>query len=94
VLNAGGANCFTGPEGFALTHATAEKAAGLLDNTGASEVLVCSTGLIGELLPAGAVLQGIERAVAGSLTRCGRGYCLVAGDFDHRFTSQDFGEDP
>ena len=64
VLNAGGANCFTGPEGFALTHATAETLAGLLDNTGASEVLVCSTGLIGELLPAGAVLQGIERAVA------------------------------
>jgi len=64
VLNAGGANCFTGPEGFALTHASAETLAGLLDNTGASEVLVCSTGLIGELLPAGAVLQGIERAVA------------------------------
>ncbi len=64
VLNAGGANCFTGPEGFALTHASAETLAGLLDNTGASEVLVCSTGLIGEPLPAGAVVQGIERAVA------------------------------
>ena len=64
VLNAGGANCFTGPEGFALTHSSAETLAGLLDNTGASEVLVCSTGLIGEPLPAGAVIQGIERAVA------------------------------
>ena len=26
VLNSGGANCFTGPQGFQLTHATAEKA--------------------------------------------------------------------
>jgi len=64
VLNAGGANCFTGPEGFALTHQSAETLAQCLGDTGASQILVCSTGLIGELLPADAVLQGIERAVA------------------------------
>lgn len=64
VLNSGGANCFTGPEGFQLTHATAEKAAEVL-GTGAANILVCSTGLIGELLPAGAVLQGVEAAIAG-----------------------------
>ncbi len=63
VLNSGGANCFTGPEGFQLTHATAEKAAALL-GTGAGNILVCSTGLIGELLPAGALLQGVEAAIA------------------------------
>jgi len=67
VLNAGGANCFTGPEGFALTHASAEKTAeavggALGADVSAANVLVCSTGLIGELLPAGAVIQGIERA--------------------------------
>jgi glutamate N-acetyltransferase/amino-acid N-acetyltransferase len=67
VLNAGGANCFTGPEGFALTHASAEKTAdavgGVLGvEVSASDVLVCSTGLIGELLPAGAVIRGIELA--------------------------------
>ena len=67
VLNAGGANCFTGPEGFALTHASAEKTAdavgvALGTEVSAADVLVCSTGLIGELLPAGAVIQGIEAA--------------------------------
>ena len=72
VLNAGGANCFTGPEGFALTHASAEKTAeavgqALGADVSASDVLVCSTGLIGELLPAGAVIQGIEVA-AGVLS--------------------------
>ena len=64
VLNSGGANCFTGPEGFQLTHATAEKAAALLGDVGAGDIAVCSTGLIGELLPVGAVIQGVEAAVA------------------------------
>ncbi|MEL0148662.1 MAG: bifunctional glutamate N-acetyltransferase/amino-acid acetyltransferase ArgJ [Pontimonas sp.] len=64
VLNAGGANCFTGPEGFQVTHATAEKAAQLLGDRGASEIQVCSTGLIGELLPAGAIINGLELALA------------------------------
>jgi len=64
VLNSGGANCFTGPEGFQLTHATAEKAANLLGDVGATEIQVCSTGLIGELLPAGALLHGLELALA------------------------------
>jgi glutamate N-acetyltransferase / amino-acid N-acetyltransferase len=67
VLNAGGANCFTGPDGFALTHASAEKTAAAVGqalgtDVSAADVLVCSTGLIGELLPAGAVIQGIELA--------------------------------
>jgi glutamate N-acetyltransferase/amino-acid N-acetyltransferase len=69
VLNAGGANCFTGPEGFALTHQSAEKVASCLSDhhsmdVSAGDVLVCSTGLIGELLPAGAVLSGIDLAVS------------------------------
>ena len=64
VLNSGGANCFTGPEGFHLTHATAEKAAELLEGVSALDVLVCSTGLIGEMLPGGAVIQGVEAAIA------------------------------
>ena len=28
VLNSGGANCYTGPEGFQTTHAVAEQVAG------------------------------------------------------------------
>jgi glutamate N-acetyltransferase/amino-acid N-acetyltransferase len=69
VLNAGGANCFTGPEGFALTHHSAEVTALALTGAlgrevSAADVLVCSTGLIGEMLPAGAVIQGIEAAIS------------------------------
>jgi glutamate N-acetyltransferase/amino-acid N-acetyltransferase len=61
VLNSGGANACTGPEGFQTAHATAEKAADLL-GCGAGEVAVCSTGIIGEQLPRDTVLAGVEAA--------------------------------
>jgi glutamate N-acetyltransferase/amino-acid N-acetyltransferase len=69
VLNAGGANACTGPQGFQDTHTTAELAAKLLD-AGAAEVAVCSTGLIGELLPMAKLTAGVEAAVR-SLTADG-----------------------
>jgi glutamate N-acetyltransferase/amino-acid N-acetyltransferase len=62
VLNSGGANACTGPEGFQTTHATAERAAERL-GCGAVEVAVCSTGLIGAQLPRAAVLAGVDAAV-------------------------------
>ncbi|HEY2724040.1 MAG TPA: bifunctional glutamate N-acetyltransferase/amino-acid acetyltransferase ArgJ [Pseudonocardiaceae bacterium] len=65
VLNSGGANACTGPGGFQDTHATAEQVAKALD-CGAIEVAVCSTGLIGERLPLGALLDGVDTA-AGEL---------------------------
>ena len=65
VLNSGGANACTGPEGFADTHRTAEHLAGLLD-VAAQDVLVCSTGLIGERLPMEPLLAGVTTA-AGRL---------------------------
>jgi glutamate N-acetyltransferase/amino-acid N-acetyltransferase len=65
VLNSGGANCFTGAEGFQTTHETAE-AVGEALGVSAGDVLVCSTGLIGEQLDrekliAGANLAAVER---------------------------------
>ncbi|SNR84863.1 glutamate N-acetyltransferase [Haloechinothrix alba] len=66
VLNSGSANAATGPPGFQDTHATAEKVAEVL-GTGAIDVAVCSTGLIGERLPMQAVLPGID-ACAASLS--------------------------
>jgi len=63
VLNSGGANACTGPEGFQTTHATAEKAAEVL-GCGAVEVAVCSTGIIGEQLPRAALVAGVEKAAA------------------------------
>ncbi|MET7739979.1 bifunctional glutamate N-acetyltransferase/amino-acid acetyltransferase ArgJ [Streptomyces sp. NPDC005385] len=64
VLNSGGANACTGPKGFQDTHATAEKVAGALGDTGAGSVAVCSTGLIGVLLPMDRLLPGVDLAVA------------------------------
>jgi glutamate N-acetyltransferase / amino-acid N-acetyltransferase len=50
ILNSGGANACTGPEGFANTHRTAELVADAV-GVGAIDVAVCSTGLIGVRLP-------------------------------------------
>lgn len=63
VLNSGGANCYTGPEGFAMTHATAEQVAGLT-GADAGDVVVCSTGLIGQSLDASRLAAGVEAAAA------------------------------
>lgn len=59
VLNSGGANACTGPQGFADTHKTAEHVAQLL-NVSSGEVIVCSTGLIGELLPMPKIIAGLN----------------------------------
>ncbi len=75
ILNSGGANACTGPQGFQDTHATAEAVAAALSDwgteTGAIEVAVCSTGLIGDRLPMDNVLSGVQEVVhemAGGLT--------------------------
>ncbi|TRW83357.1 bifunctional glutamate N-acetyltransferase/amino-acid acetyltransferase ArgJ [Mycolicibacterium sp. 018/SC-01/001] len=75
ILNSGGANACTGPAGFQDTHATAEALAAALSDwgteTGAIEVAVCSTGLIGDRLPMDKVRAGITEIVhemAGGLT--------------------------
>jgi len=62
VLNSGGANVFTGPEGFQDSHQTAEKvAAGL--GVSAGDVVVCSTGLIGVRLASEKLFAGIGPAI-------------------------------
>lgn len=67
ILNSGGANACTGPGGFQDTHATAEAVAAALSDwgteTGAIEVAVCSTGLIGDRLPMDKVLAGVSNIV-------------------------------
>ena len=63
VLNSGGANACTGPDGFQDTHATAERLAAALDDS-AGEIAVCSTGLIGERLPMDLILPAVDTAVA------------------------------
>jgi glutamate N-acetyltransferase/amino-acid N-acetyltransferase len=75
VLNSGGANACTGPGGFQDAHATAEALAAALSEwgseTGAIDVAVCSTGLIGDRLPMDKVLAGVADVVhemAGGIT--------------------------
>ncbi|AFP40145.1 Arginine biosynthesis bifunctional protein argJ [Mycolicibacterium smegmatis MC2 155] len=75
ILNSGGANACTGALGFQDAHATAEAVAAALSDwgteTGAIEVAVCSTGLIGDRLPMDKVLAGVTEIVhemAGGLT--------------------------
>jgi glutamate N-acetyltransferase/amino-acid N-acetyltransferase len=63
VLNSGGANACTGPQGFQDAHKTAEHAASLLQQS-SSEIFVCSTGMIGEFLPMKKILSGLDIVAA------------------------------
>jgi glutamate N-acetyltransferase/amino-acid N-acetyltransferase len=67
VLNSGGANACTGHQGFQDTHRTAEEVAATL-GLSAADVAVCSTGLIGELLPMDKVSAGITTAATALAT--------------------------
>jgi glutamate N-acetyltransferase/amino-acid N-acetyltransferase len=69
VLNSGGANACTGPQGFSDTHRTAEHVGQLL-NVSSAEVVVCSTGLIGELLPMDKIIRGLD-SIAKNLSSDG-----------------------
>jgi len=66
LLNSGGANACTGPQGFSDTHLSAETVANAL-KISSSEVAVCSTGLIGELLPMQKIIAGIDQ-ISRSMT--------------------------
>ncbi|GEA83918.1 MAG: bifunctional glutamate N-acetyltransferase/amino-acid acetyltransferase ArgJ [Cellulomonas sp.] len=61
VLNSGGANVCTGPDGFLDVHRTAETVGAAL-GVSPGDVVVCSTGLIGERLPIDTLLAGIGPA--------------------------------
>ena len=63
VLNSGGANCYTGAEGFQTTHAVAERTAEKL-GVGAVDVVVCSTGLIGLKNDRDDLLAGVDACSA------------------------------
>ncbi|MFE3446979.1 bifunctional glutamate N-acetyltransferase/amino-acid acetyltransferase ArgJ [Nocardia sp. NPDC059180] len=67
ILNSGGANACTGPGGFQDTHRTAEELATALSNwgteTGAGEIAVCSTGLIGDRLPMDKLIPAVTEIV-------------------------------
>ncbi len=70
VLNSGGANCYTGAGGFQTTHETAEAVAERLE-VSAGDVLVCSTGLIGEQLDLDLLKTGVWDATLAITTDSG-----------------------
>lgn len=61
ILNSGGANACTGAEGYRQSSLTAQTVANLV-GAAPQNVAVCSTGLIGELLPLDRVLAGAKAA--------------------------------
>ena len=63
ILNSGGANCYTGAEGFQTTHVVAERTAEGL-GIGSVDVVVCSTGLIGLKNDRDDLVRGVDDAVA------------------------------
>ena len=76
LLNSGGANACTGPEGFADTHQSAEAVAKSL-GISSSDVAICSTGLIGIRLPMPQILEGISKA-SEQLSNDGLSDCAAA----------------
>ncbi len=76
MLNSGGANACTGAQGFLDTHRTAEQVAEVL-GLSAGDVVVCSTGLIGELLPMDKISAGID-AAAAALSPAGHEAAAIA----------------
>ncbi len=64
VLNSGSANAFTGAQGFADVHTTAEAVAAAL-GISAADVGVCQTGVIGVLAPMDKLLAGLGPLVEG-----------------------------
>ena len=70
VVNAGNANCCTGAPGDADAAAMARR---LAEKLGAppEQILVCSTGIIGERLPMNKILNGIDAAYASARAATG-----------------------
>jgi glutamate N-acetyltransferase/amino-acid N-acetyltransferase len=76
ALNSGGANACTGPAGDSDAERTAEHLAKLL-GVPASDVALCSTGLIGERLPMDQLLAGVEAATAGAFAAGGQSAAIA-----------------
>ena len=78
IVNSGNANCCSGPEGHAASVATAARLAQELGDADPSQILVCSTGVIGAPLPVDKILAAVpalvrsRKADAGSFEQFAR----------------------
>src|SRR6476620_2586691 len=82
VVNAGNANCATGPQGDSAAQRTNDEAARLM-NLPPQELFVCSTGVIGVQLPVEKILRALptlarnRRASARSFTELSLAICTT-----------------
>ena len=78
IINSGNANCCTGSDGYAAAAATALKVAWELGRLHPTQILVCSTGVIGAPLRVEKILRGVpdlvraRRASAGAFSQFAR----------------------
>ncbi len=63
IVNSGNANCCSGPEGYAASVATADRLAQELGRVDPSQLLVCSTGVIGAPLQVDKILVSVPELV-------------------------------
>lgn len=75
IVNSGNANCCSGPEGYEAAAATSNRLAQQLGRVEPSQILVCSTGVIGAPLPVEKILVAIPELV--------RSRKAEAGAFEH-----------
>ena len=76
IVNSGNANACTGEQGLADVHRTAETVAGAMDVV-RQEIVVCSTGVIGQRLPVVKICDAVAGLVEG-LSRDGGGRAAEA----------------
>jgi glutamate N-acetyltransferase/amino-acid N-acetyltransferase len=67
IVNSGNANCCTGSDGYAASAATTLKVASQLGRLHPSQILVCSTGVIGVPLRVGKILKAVPELVKSRL---------------------------
>jgi len=63
IVNSGNANCCTGAEGYAASAATTQKVAREVGHLDPSQILVCSTGVIGAPLRVEKILRAVPHLV-------------------------------
>ena len=94
VVNAGNANACTGPQGFRDALVMCSTAADALD-LDPSEVLVCSTGVIGRPMPMERVVPGIRQASATLSEQAGdlAAHAIMTTDTRPKTVSAEFWHD-
>ena len=88
IVNSGNANCCSGPEGYAASVATANRLAQELGRVDPSQILVCSTGVIGAPLQVDKILVAVPDLVRSRESGSRVLRAIRARDHDHGHGSE------